>query len=132
MLSVMPHALGFHADLETLLESAVGATLPRHLVDDTLVVGLAPVLLLVLHSPFEELLARLARQQSIVVPAHLVPAHRTRLPDEFPGLFPPSIVMHYIYVPFHYVPFQCITEICSIITLFTFELKPFNFDALLL
>ena len=57
MLSVLPHAFGFHADLETLLESAVEAALPQHLVDDTLVVSLALVLLLVLHSPSEELLA---------------------------------------------------------------------------
>ena len=60
-----------HADVETLLESAVGAALPLRLVDDAGAVGHARVHLLVLHGALEEALARLARQQAVVVPAHL-------------------------------------------------------------
>ena len=60
-----------HADVETLLEPAVGAALPLRLVDDAGAVGHARVHLLVLHGPLEEPLARLARQQAVVVPAHL-------------------------------------------------------------
>ena len=73
-----------HADVETLLESAVGAALPLRLVDDAGAVGHARVHLLVLHGALEEALARLARQQAVVVPAHLVPAHGAQLLAELP------------------------------------------------
>ena len=80
-LSVVPHSFRSHADLETLLESAVRAALPLHLVNDA-GVGAGLVLLLALQCPLEELLARLASQQPIVQPAHIVSAHWTQLPSE--------------------------------------------------
>ena len=61
-----------HADVETLLEAAVGAALPLGLVDDTAAVRHAGVHLLVLHRPLEEALAGLAGEQAVVVPGHLV------------------------------------------------------------
>ena len=91
MLSVVPHALGPHAGLETLLKSTMGAALPHILVNDARHVRsalgtlLQPLFMpLALEGPPEELLAGLAGHQPVVVPAHLVPAHGAQLLAELP------------------------------------------------
>jgi len=70
-----------HADLEALLEAAVGAALPLGLVYVTAPVGHTRVHLLVLDGPLEEALTRLARQQAVVVPRHLVATHGAQFLD---------------------------------------------------
>lgn len=73
----------FHADLEALLEAAVGTPLPLGLVYVAASVGHTRVHLLVLHGPLEEALAGLAGEKTVVVTGHLVAAHRTQLLDAF-------------------------------------------------
>ncbi len=60
-----------HADVQTLLEPAVGTALPLRLVYDAALVRHTRVHLLVLHGALEESLARLAGQQAVVVAGHL-------------------------------------------------------------
>ena len=75
-----------HADVEALLEPAEGTPLPLGLVDVTAALGHARVDLLVLHSPLEEALAGLAREQAVVVAGHLVAAHGAQLLDHVLGV----------------------------------------------
>ena len=60
-----------HADVETLLEPAVRASLPLSLINDTVPVRHASVDLLVLDGPLEESLAGLASKESVVISGHL-------------------------------------------------------------
>lgn len=69
---VSADGLQLHANVETLLEAAVGAALSLRLVDVTTPVGHTGVHLLVLHGALEEALAALAGEQSVVVAAGLV------------------------------------------------------------
>ena len=105
MLSVVPHTLGSHAGLETLLESTMGAVLPHILVNDARHVRsalgtlLQPLFMpLALEGPPEELLAGLAGHQPVVVPAHLVPAHGAQLLAELPQPLVIILVMFSIHV----------------------------------
>lgn len=66
-----------HPDIETLLESAVGAALALRLVDDTVAVRHAGVHLLVLDGPLEEALAGLAGEEAVVVAGHLHPHNQS-------------------------------------------------------
>ena len=68
-----------HANLETLLEAAVGTPFALRLIDGAVPILYARIDLLVLHCPLEEPLAGLAGEQAIVVAGDLVAADRTLL-----------------------------------------------------
>lgn len=76
---ILAHRLQFHAHLQALLESTVGASLPLMLVNLTLLLVDARVELLVLYGSLEEALARLAREQTVVKAAHFVATNRTQV-----------------------------------------------------
>lgn len=65
------------------MESAIRAPLALRLVDVTRPVGHATVGFFVLNGPLEEALARLARQQAVMVAGHLVSTDGTQLLDAF-------------------------------------------------
>jgi len=66
---VRPHSLQLHADVETFLETTVGAALALRLVDVTAPIRDARVHFFVLHRPLEEALAAFAGEQPVVVAA---------------------------------------------------------------
>lgn len=68
----------FHADVQTLLEAAEGATLPLRFVNVASPFSDARIDLFILNSPLEEALARLAGEEAIVVAANFVPADGTQ------------------------------------------------------
>lgn len=70
------------------MEAAEGAALPLGLVDEARAVRDARVHLLVLHGALEEALARLAREQAVVVAADAVAADRAQLVDALLRLHP--------------------------------------------
>ena len=66
-----------HADVETLLETAIWTSFPLCFVNDTASFSDTIVHFLVLHGAFEKAFARLTSQKAIMVATHFVPAHRT-------------------------------------------------------
>jgi hypothetical protein len=71
-----------HAGVQALFETTRGALLPRGDRHRTTGPAEADVVLLVLNSPLEEALARLAREYPVVEPGYLVSADRTRTTDQ--------------------------------------------------
>ena len=61
-----------HPNVETFLESAVRASLPLRLINNTVPVRHTGVDLLVLDCPLEESLAGLAGEETVVVSGHLI------------------------------------------------------------
>jgi hypothetical protein len=72
----------FHADFQALLKPAVGTALSLGFVDLAVAVRNTCVHFLVLHSPFEEALARFTGQEPIVVTRDFVPTDRASLLHE--------------------------------------------------
>jgi hypothetical protein len=75
--SIMSYGFKLHADVETLLETAIWTSFPLGFVNDTASFCDTIVHFLVLHSAFEKAFARLTSQKAIMVATHFVPAHRT-------------------------------------------------------